>query len=77
MSSSESLEGLDPHQDGRMGVVEEDFQRMRGEVGEVVGGEFFEGRNKVIRRVLGAGGVFVSFELMLSREEVHEDREDA
>lgn len=60
-----------------MGVVEENLQWVGGEVGEIVGREFFERRNEVIRGSLVHGSVFVGFEFMLSGEHIHEDRKDS
>ena len=60
-----------------MGVIEEDLQRVRGEVGEIIGRELFEGRDEVVRGSLVDGGVFIGLEFMLSGEHVHEDGENS
>ncbi len=59
-----------------MGVVEEDFEWVWSQVGEVVGGEFFESVDKVVGGVLGAGGVFVCFEFVFAGKDTHADGEE-
>ena len=58
-------------------MVEEDLERMRGEVGEVIGRELLEGGDEVLRGVLDLRGVGVCFVFVLAREDIHQDREDA
>ena len=68
-------EGLDADEDGRMRVIENDAELVRGEVGEIVDGEFLEGGNEVGRRLLGFGGVGVGFKLVLARPGVENHAE--
>ena len=60
-----------------MGMVEEDFERVRGEVGEIIGRELLEGGDEVLGGVLDLRGVSVGFEFVFARKDIHEDREDA
>ena len=53
-----------------MGMVEEDFERVRGEVGEIIGRELLEGGDEVLGGVLDVRGVGVGFEFVFAREEV-------
>ena len=57
-------------------MVKEDLKRVRCKVGEVVGGELFKSRDEVVRGALVDGRIFVGFELMLSRKDIHDYREN-
>lgn len=59
-----------------MGVLEEDFERVGGEVGEVVDREFFEGVDHRGRFFGCFGGKGVGFKFMFAREDAVADAED-
>ena len=50
---------------------------MRGEVGEVVAGEFFESHGEVFRAALHGFGIVVGLEFVFAREYVEADRDEA
>ena len=64
-------QGLDSLQDGRVRVLEEDKERVWGEIGEIFSREFFERTDEVVWGSLVLFRVGVSLELMLPRPEVH------
>ena len=59
-----------------MGVVEDNAEFVGGGVGEVVGGEFFEGGGEGLGIAGGSGGVGVGLELVFARPCVGEEGEE-
>ena len=57
--------------------MKEDFQGMRGEVGEVVARKLLERHGEVLGGFLHGGCIVISFELMLAREHAEADGDEA
>ena len=60
-----------------MGIIEDDPEPVGSEVGEIVGGEFLQGGDQVIRGFLYPGGVGVGLKLMLARTGVEKESQEA
>ena len=74
---SAAVEGFQSLQDRGVGMVEEDLERMGGEIGEVVAGELFESHREVLGGSLHRFGVVVGFELVFAGEHAEGDGNEA